>query len=368
MLYSEIRLMPSSNVLKAFITEHEDDVMIWTQSSLMLCGWLLVKSSDSVKLTRQFKEASISAIGMLSTNAQEKDVLFLSPQHRLTLWSRRFGLVNIKLADNFLPNADASTTVLKRRRSSLGASSLPSSGFVSPSRGSRLVQLRDSASNRVTLCLSNNALFRVTIDLRPKSSLGKRCFLALKDSIGLDKEKAIANRFWNLRHSKDSRLDSLRQNGEFLDFSVTLLSFYGWTATIPEETPTSSPWEAMNNAAQRLGLFEKLPDCVIQALDINKETKSNTGIRQMLSVAKKLRDTLMNPVEFVIEDWCLLSTVFHEVYESLKLSILSQSAARELGELLCILACVTGRKQYSTYYRFDGLVHDAFIPGLIFLL
>ncbi|TPX34860.1 hypothetical protein SmJEL517_g02637 [Synchytrium microbalum] len=323
---------------------------------------------------------ALSAQPILSTRVGQTDVLILQAE-RMVLWTGR-QLIQCSLPINFqalLPETEGSSSSKRRRSSAVdmsyqtnnnsnysNTSKASSSGssskdkrstLRSPARASRVVGLADSAGYHVNMVLSNDQIFRTSLNFTPNAELVMDALTAMSFALPSTIFDTFRSRFLTYRFRPNRKRALDQQAQEWQDFVVVLFSFCHSKPHLTKQVPSpkvTSPWEAVlaSSAHQQWSsdpIFKRAPPII--AID---DSKASSQMSQLYNASKELY--LSHHTErSIIEHMSQVLNALHVVYEDLKLSVLELDSMCRMGSLLIQLASYLGADDYVDHYIRDGI-------------
>jgi anaphase-promoting complex subunit 1 len=282
-----------------------------------------------------------SAIPVVATRRDCKDILMLLPDYTLSLWTGN-DCIPVTLPPNFQILArteQLSLKSFKRRRSESPRTKLPSSLMRSPSKASRVCKVMDSVGAQVNLLLSDGVVFRASLVFVPKSYLVNLCLDTLKACLKPDLYASLRTRFLT-HHFKAQGL------GEWGDFCVALLSFcHDKPPPVIGTSPvlTLDAWsQVLNHSASHDALLQK-PDVVGDYSDYIQASRQ-------LYLRHHTEPNAANQIPEVIY-------ALHLVHEDLQWSVLTESSARQVAQLISVIVGNVATCRGLEIYRGKGDVH-----------
>ncbi|TPX70028.1 hypothetical protein SpCBS45565_g02063 [Spizellomyces sp. 'palustris'] len=375
-----------------FVTEnHRGDPIIWFLSPQATDA---TDSPDKIRSTRRLTAMTIqtandeqlifdvfldipalSAVPLRATRPSHFDTLILHPDSSLTLWTGYTTTLKCTMPSDFQEADDTGLTGKRRRSGEIpGRTKADDSrdsprrvdgrqSLRSPSRSSRVIDLKDPVDNRVNMVLSNGKTYRMMLDGEPTSELVARCVEALSYALPVPMFEEFYHRWLAFQGGPTLKWESLRSNDEWIDWLTVFLSFCHKTVEMNDGSIPSvlepgqykhlvwlnrykadTPWQ--KKLAQKF--LQPYPKPTASTMQISF-TKSKVFFEHY--------HTGPNLILFLPS----ILIVLHLVYEDLKLNILYESAWRRLGQLLLQIACCLGWKDYSFHYQMDGIKQEGVV-------
>ncbi|KAF9956767.1 Anaphase-promoting complex subunit 1 [Modicella reniformis] len=189
---------------------------------------------------------ALSAVAVEATRKQQRDILIMSHDGALQLWTG-FALEFISCHVDI-----AGSCRDHNRRGHESAGNLDLGGFRLKGVGSRniasivamdtkatthdvlyIVEMRDAVEDRVNLILKDATILRVRLDFTVRSSLVQECLDAISYALPVNVLWDFKHRFLQLQFDKDPQYESVAAENEWVNFTTTLLSYCNPSFTPP---------------------------------------------------------------------------------------------------------------------------------------
>ncbi|KAI9202790.1 uncharacterized protein BJ171DRAFT_443970 [Polychytrium aggregatum] len=337
---------------------------------------------------------ALTAVPVTATRLGDQDVLILQPDNTLALWCGLEDPIPCTMPRNFQRRASEtfpSFVSTKRRRSSStedppqatsqAASQAPNHGtgplpetLRSPSKESRVCDLRLVLGNRVDVVLSDGNSVRIALQFCSEEPLVKQCIAALRTVLPARSLTPFLRRHLLCQHSLQYEEELSYGLTPWERFLIVLFSFlHGPAPTVTivgdcankhGSTASSQPFqELLNRQPVDFGCPEY--ECLNASADCRPSTTLSISSRleYLYTISLRLKSRFYPLEPDITGDGPLILLTLHLVYEDLKLNTLREQARGHLGAALCVLAHRIQWKSYVDYYRRDGVFHSDVFKG-----
>ncbi|KAF9961715.1 Anaphase-promoting complex subunit 1 [Mortierella alpina] len=237
---------PNSTIFSAHALDGSTVICILDHGAEQLMCYQIIADQITVHL---WSTPAVSAIAVEATRKQQRDVLILTADGSMQLWTG--------YGTDFIPcQVDADAYIQKQKGGSgnpLKASardhllgSLKAKGPLSK-LSYRIVEFRDAVEDRVSLVLNDATILRTRLDFRMRSSLVQECLDALTFALPVDLLWDFKHRFLRLQFSKEHQYNAVPATDEWGNFATTLLSYCD--PSLPKKPAASdSDWDFLLNS------------------------------------------------------------------------------------------------------------------------
>ncbi|KAF9989225.1 Anaphase-promoting complex subunit 1 [Mortierella antarctica] len=237
---------PNSTIFSAHALDGSTVICILDQVAEQLLCYQIIADQVTVHL---WSTPAVSAIAVEATRTNQRDVLKLTADGSMQLWTG--------YGTDFVPcQADTDAYSQKQKggtRTSFKSSardyllgSLKTKGpLFKPSN--RIIEFRDAVEDRVSLVLNDATILRTRLDFTVRSSLVQECLDAITFALPVDLLWDFKHRFLRLQFSKEPQYNTVPATDEWGNFATTLLSYCD--PSLPKKPATTeSDWDFLLNS------------------------------------------------------------------------------------------------------------------------
>ncbi|KAF9576016.1 Anaphase-promoting complex subunit 1 [Mortierella alpina] len=237
---------PNSTIFSAHALDGSTVICILDHEAEQLLCYQIIADQITVHL---WSTPAVSAVAVEATRQQQRDVLMLTTDGLMQLWTG--------YGTDFVPcQADTDASFQKQKggtgnllKSSARDYLLGSLKAKSPlfKPNNRIIEFRDAVEDRVSLVLNDATILRIRLDFTVRSSLVQECLNALTFALPIDLLWDFRHRFLRLQYSKDPQYNTVPATDEWGNFATTLLSYCD--PSLPKKPTTSeSDWDFLLNS------------------------------------------------------------------------------------------------------------------------
>ncbi|KAF9968805.1 Anaphase-promoting complex subunit 1 [Mortierella alpina] len=237
---------PNSTIFSAHALDGSTVICILDHGAEQLSCYQIIADQITVHL---WSTPAVSAIAVEATREQQRDVLMLTTDGAMQLWTG--------YGTDFVPCLVDTDAYFQKQQGGIGKSlkasardyllgSLKAKGpLFKPSN--RIIEFRDAVEDRVSLVLDDATILRARLDFTVRSSLVQECLDAITFALPVDLLWDFKHRFLRLQFSKEPQYNTVPATDEWGNFATTLLSYCD--PSLPKKSAaTESDWDFLMNS------------------------------------------------------------------------------------------------------------------------
>ncbi|KAG0212923.1 Anaphase-promoting complex subunit 1 [Mortierella sp. GBA30] len=237
---------PKSTILSAHALDGSTVICILDHDTEQLLCYQIIADQITIHL---WTKPAVSAVAVEATRKQQRDVLILTADGSLQLWTG-YGTEVVPCrvdVDGYIQKQKGKGISRKSTASDhlLGSLKAKSTLFKSISR---VTEFRDAVEDRVSLILNDGTILRARLDFTVRSSLVQECLDAITFALPVDLLWDFKHRFLQLQFSKESTYSAVPSTDEWGNFATTLLSFCDPSLPKKSSTTSESDWDFLVNS------------------------------------------------------------------------------------------------------------------------
>ncbi|CAO3574996.1 unnamed protein product [Mortierella alpina] len=237
---------PNSTIFSAHALDGSTVICILDHGAEQVSCYQIIADQITVHL---WSTPAVSAIAVEATREQQRDVLMLTTDGVMQLWTG--------YGTDFVPCLADTEAYFQKQRGGAGNSrkasardyllgSLKAKGpLFKPSN--RIIEFRDAVDDRISLVLDDATILRARLDFTVRSSLVQECLDAITFALPADLLWDFKHRFLRLQFSKEPQYNTVPATDEWSNFATTLLSYCD--PSLPKKAAAmESDWDFLLNS------------------------------------------------------------------------------------------------------------------------